>query len=526
MLSSSELNDIEFKDLLDTARNQGDVKAMGEPCSADEIIRIALRGKGKKNAKTFDRQGFNHLLGLADALVETPELALINHSNLREELDHMPSEVVDYFDPIEAPDWVDPEKIRIASELWMANTIPMLLTLYSASLPACYLIKRGIPALYTTQKLAKGKYISQRLYETAFMLDAVMDPSGMKVITGIKAKPKRKRYLWGRGYLAAKKVRALHAAMRLMLKHPVHQPKKAPLWDMANGEPINQEDLAFTLLTFGLLLPQGIQKWGCTVSLEQREAFLHLWKVVGYVMGIRTDLTTDRWDEAASLYNRLLAREAGASHAGRELTHTVMDFVGRFLPRFGGFEKSLPASLVVHQMGSRRAGMLMDRKTFQESQTAVPKLVSRVALGLLWCRYQIRDHVLATLFPFITKPISNLLHETGQCFFESFRAAYRRKPFDIPPNAKEWIRKEGVTQQYLSDLQTWRETIFNWTLVSIICLTGSTCLITAAILGAFMVNWAIVETLGFSALGLTGFAVGIMKWYLPGLKGQRPRLPA
>ena len=57
----------------------------------------------------------------------------------------------------------------------------VLRVLYAASLPACYLMKRGVPALYATEKLSEQKYVFQRIFETGVMLEGVMSPGGIKV---------------------------------------------------------------------------------------------------------------------------------------------------------------------------------------------------------------------------------------------------------------------------------------------------------------------------------------------------------
>jgi hypothetical protein len=39
------------------------------------------------------------------------------------------------------------------------------------------------------------------------------------------------------------------------------------------GVPINQEDLAYVLLTFGYLIPKGMETWGRKVPRQQKEDF-------------------------------------------------------------------------------------------------------------------------------------------------------------------------------------------------------------------------------------------------------------
>ena len=66
-------------------------------------------------------------------------------------------------------------------------------------------------------------------------------------------------------------------------------PWKTDTW----GQPVNQEDLAYTLLTFAYLIPYGLERWGCRWTLAEKEAFLHLWKTAGYLLGVHPTLLTD-----------------------------------------------------------------------------------------------------------------------------------------------------------------------------------------------------------------------------------------
>ena len=64
-------------------------------------------------------------------------------------------------------------KLTVASRLFHENMLAILMMLYCGSLPSCYLIKNGIPALYQTAKLKDSRYVHQRMYETGLFVDAV-----------------------------------------------------------------------------------------------------------------------------------------------------------------------------------------------------------------------------------------------------------------------------------------------------------------------------------------------------------------
>ena len=131
---------------LDAARRLGDA-------TIDPMASRILSGAHHPGAP--GRLGYLRLLDLADRLLEAPELYLARDSQVRRELDALPEELRTYFDPQPVPEWVDAELLAIASQIWDENMLVIIWVLYAASLPSCYLIAKGIPALYDSGKLGK-----------------------------------------------------------------------------------------------------------------------------------------------------------------------------------------------------------------------------------------------------------------------------------------------------------------------------------------------------------------------------------
>lgn len=196
-----------------------------------------------------------------------------------------------------------------------------------------------------------------------------------------QSRPSPRRYIWGKGLISAKRVRFLHATMRFMLTRPE---RVTPLgrpdesagvaeslsqmespWDESRlGKPVNQEDLAYTLLTFGYVIPAALRKWGLRWTPAERETYLHLWKVVGFAMGLKDELLTDNWAEAESLFSNIHERQAKASGQGKELTDALMRLLQDYLPPMLGLDRSLPPLLIKHQIGSTNSDMIIsDRWT-------------------------------------------------------------------------------------------------------------------------------------------------------------------
>src|SRR5262249_32749607 len=152
----------------------------------------------------------------------------------------------------------------------------------------------GVRVLYLTGRLRTDPY--RRILETGQMIVDVLAVGGLG--------PQ------GDGVRDAQKVRLMHAGgRRWLLTSP-------DVWNPSWGAPLNQEDLAGTLMAFTVGVLQGVERLGVTVFPWQQEAYLHAWKVVGALMGIDADLLPADMDEARQLTALIERRNFRASPEG------------------------------------------------------------------------------------------------------------------------------------------------------------------------------------------------------------------
>jgi hypothetical protein len=86
----------------------------------------------------------------------------------------------------------------------------------------------------------------------------------------------------GDGWTACLRVRFLHAQVRRMLLGRQKKP-----WDTARlGVPINQEDTLVTLFSFSFNMLRCLDRIGLGASAAEREAYIHTWRYVGFLMGV------------------------------------------------------------------------------------------------------------------------------------------------------------------------------------------------------------------------------------------------
>jgi hypothetical protein len=212
------------------------------------------------------------------------------------------------------PAWADVARIARAEALFMEHGALSVTILFCASLPECYVVPDLAAVLHATGQLEERA--EHRIRTTGAMIFPVMMRGGL-------TQPD------GSGIAQVLKVRLIHAMVRnLLLRGPPEGPRPtiAPLaaiqpgdsmtralhvhgWDLeACALPNNQEELAYTLLTFSYVYLRALRRLGIGFTAEQEEDTLHAWNVAGHFLGIRRELMVDTMEQAAGLFERMQAR--------------------------------------------------------------------------------------------------------------------------------------------------------------------------------------------------------------------------
>lgn len=216
------------------------------------------------------------------------------------------------------PDWADRAQLARAETIFMDIGMMSCALLFCASLPECYVVPDLAAVLHAAGQL--DQHCEYRIRATAAMIFPVMMRGGL---TGAS----------GGGVAQTMKVRLIHATIRyLILRGAVDADSRASLasvapargdavaptmqqqllangWNTArDGLPCNQEELAYTLLTFGYVYLRSLRKLGLALPAADEEAFLHAWNVVGHLLGIERALMPASMQDAAALFDRLQAQ--------------------------------------------------------------------------------------------------------------------------------------------------------------------------------------------------------------------------
>ncbi len=208
------------------------------------------------------------------------------------------------------PPFADAAKIKMGEELFWEWGPQMVFVLLTYSLPYCYAAKKGVQVLALTARLSNNA--ERRIIEVAQMMVDVLQPGGLTSPDG-------------RGRRTLQKVRLMHAAVR-------HLASTSPQWDPAWDLPINQEDIAGTLMSFSWIIFDGLRKIGVTVSAEQQEAYLHCWQIIGEQLGLREDMLPADMASAEALTHAIMRRQYGACPEGQMMTKALVDMMQYTLP--------------------------------------------------------------------------------------------------------------------------------------------------------------------------------------------------
>ncbi len=307
----------------------------------------------------------------------------------------------------ELPTWADPIQIRLANDLFVDHGPKFLIFLFYKSLPILYACANGAQVLVQTGRLAHKEdghqQFSRRIAETGQFIIDVMAPGSILDST--------------HAIESAIKIRLIHASIRKFI------PKEH--WNEAIlGKPINQEDLAITLMTFSISILDALDKSGIEESNEKKEAYLHTWKVIGNAMGIQNDLFPPTLDDARFLINKIAQRQHRESEAGKILAAALINFSSDKLPT--KVLKNAPQVLLRYFSGDQVADMLNVKAPLGCLLTWLPEAVKSV--------FQLEEKLEDRSEP-LKMLIDALSKETTRRMVKYFNKA-KNVHFRIPENLK------------------------------------------------------------------------------------------
>ncbi len=293
------------------------------------------------------------------------------------------------------PDWADPAKIAAGERVFWRYGPAIIAALTCYALPFCYAGRKGVQVLALTARLTSNP--ARRVIETAQMVVDVMRPGGLGAV--------------GSGIRTAQKVRLMHAAVRLLIA-------QYPGWKPEFDLPINQEDMAGTLLSFSSITLDGLERLGYALSTDEMEGYLHAWKVVGHILGIRPEMLPIDNADAGALAARIAARQFAACEEGQYMTRALVQMLQHVVP--GNLFDAVPEVLMRYFLGDRTADLL----------AVAPGHAAEILLGPL----ELLAHTESTLMH-SSSEFARLHERFGRALIEGIVLVGRggkRIPFTVP----------------------------------------------------------------------------------------------
>ena len=224
----------------------------------------------------------------------------------------LPAEIQDYLGAtLPLPEWADMGKIKRGQQLFETWGLQIACCLFCASLPSAYAAAKGVKVLCMTARLDTDA--RRRVMETGQFLVDVATVGGLDET--------------GKGRRTIQRVRLMHAAVRHLIK--ARNELTPGMWPADWGTPINQEDLAGTRMSFSYVFSDPMRRLGVRVPAKDVEAYLHLWNVIGHLLGLRDELLVRDIADAADLVDTIRRRQFKASAEGQELTGALIESDGR-----------------------------------------------------------------------------------------------------------------------------------------------------------------------------------------------------
>jgi hypothetical protein len=281
------------------------------------------------------------------------------------------------------PPWADRDRIARAEKMFTDYGALSVAMLFCASLPECYVVPDLAAVLHATGQLEDRT--EHRIRTTGAMIFPVMmaggltDPKGSGISQILKV-----RLIHGmvRNLILRTRPEAAVAALRSAsvtegaglipplarvqpgdsMQHALH----VHGWHLQEcGLPNNQEELAYTLLTFSYVFLRGMRRLGIGFTAAEEEDYLHAWNVAGHFLGIRRELMVDTMEQADALFARMQgrgredwAKRKGIDDPRPRLGGALMDAMMSVIP--DGPFKSFPVLLtrrLIEPESSRDLGL-------------------------------------------------------------------------------------------------------------------------------------------------------------------------
>lgn len=240
------------------------------------------------------------------------------------------------------PPGIDRERAARGGCVLLEHATLSSLALLLYSLPYGYAAPRLANVLDLTQNLERRTYL--RTLGVLQMLVNICRPDAFAPD--------------GAAVRTAQKLRLLHAGVRHVVR------RRLPGYQHDFGTPLSQFDLVFTLMTFSVIVIDGVARLGAKWSEQQAADYFYLWQMYGHLIGIEPEFMPRTVEEGRAFcraYEQHFA-EAAQNEAGVRLAKADLQMMRKLMPtwlKWLGFRPAPRIYLIrmVGKEGARRVGV-------------------------------------------------------------------------------------------------------------------------------------------------------------------------
>lgn len=204
----------------------------------------------------------------------------------------------------ETPEWFDEDLANKGARFCMRTGANGLMVLRDFTLMGGYDFAYISKPLIFTEALKKGAV--KRLKDTLEFWVHVTREDALKPNS--------------EAYQLIVRTRLMHSYARLKIK------EKTEKWDYENwGEPINSWDMIATYTGFSLVFMQGLKKLGIQISQDEENGLFHLWKYIGYLLGIPVAFLPDNKEQAVEQFYWWTTIQDQGDHDSSQLAKALLN---------------------------------------------------------------------------------------------------------------------------------------------------------------------------------------------------------
>lgn len=210
------------------------------------------------------------------------------------------------------PGWVDFDELEAGSRVFKRYAPLQGLVLLCSSLVEGYAYNKPAQVLVSTGRLQKD--VTKRIYETGQLLHNMVGKDNISPGSV--------------GHRTIMEVRLTHSAVRQFLWN-------SGKWDAEKyDQPINQEDMAGTVMEFDFMVARGIGNMGVSLSHEEKSLMQYFWRYAGHVLGVREELLPANLEEQEMLALQLSSHLYSPSPDSEKLAKALLRDMANQAPFF------------------------------------------------------------------------------------------------------------------------------------------------------------------------------------------------